>query len=78
MNNCFKNGGDCRDDLVAIGNLVKELKNEPHIAFYGAAHVSDTKNLIIQNGDYYDIESFYCEIITAAYPELDTCEESDE
>ena len=73
LNNCFKSGGDCRDDLVRLSSLVTELKDELHIAFYGAAHVTDTRNLIIQNGNYYDVEGLYCEIISAAYPELNKC-----
>ena len=73
LNNCFKNGGDCMDDLDRLSDLVIELKDESHIAFYGAAHVTDTSNLIIHNGDNYDVEALYCEIISATYPELNKC-----
>jgi len=74
INNCFKKGGDCRNDLTAISDLITSLIDEPHVAFYGAAHLTDTRNLIIQNGNYYDVEAFYCEIIDAAYPKLGHCE----
>lgn len=77
LNNCFKTGSDCRDDLIELTDLITQLKDEAHVAFYGAAHVTDTRNLIIQNGNYYDVEALYCEIITAAYPELGTCTESE-
>lgn len=73
LNNCFKKNGNCQDDLLKLRSLVKELKDEKHVAFYGAAHVTDTTDLIIQNGDYYNVEALYCEIIVAAYPELNKC-----
>jgi len=76
LNNCFKPGFTCRDDLSQISNLVTELKDEQHIAFYGAAHLVDTRQLVIQNGEYYDVEAFYCEIVSAAYPELGGCTET--
>lgn len=75
MNGCFKEGYQCRDDLSALRELVKTFAqiDNINVAFYGAYHVYNTNDLIIQNGEYYDIEAFFCEIIQAVIPDSPTC-----
>jgi len=75
MNGCFREGFQCRDDLKALSNLVKTFAqmDNVNVAFYGAYHVYNTNDLIMQNGAYYDIEAFLCEIVDAVTPDSGTC-----
>lgn len=76
LNGCFKKVG-CRNDLVKISNLIKSFANDnTKVAFYGAHHLVDTTELVIQNGKYYTIESLICEITSAAMPNEITCYET--
>jgi len=80
LNACYKSGFVCRDDLIALNKAITSIANmkNTHLAFYGAAHVQDTSTLVKQQGDYYDIESVYCEIASSAVPALNSCTESND
>jgi len=76
LNGCFKKVG-CRNDLVKISNLIKSFANDnTKVAFYGAHHLVDTTELVIQNGKYYTVESLICEITSAAIPNDTSCYET--